>query len=441
MKKLIGTVAVAALLASAAFAELSISNWVRQLWSPVKYNGGDVVTNSQNAWGTGRTAGVGFNWVGDDENAGASFSFVVNPWDNGGMALDGNNIIWVKPWDFLKLTLGHWDGINDISTVNTASWDWVRPNNWLGNLYAENEHTGAMIEIFPVDGLTVRVGLPFGDGDTLNGYLSYGMFEALHAEVEYTITDLLGIKLAWLGGGNRHTSLSPAFYWTDANGNVTTTNPRLPYKYDSSTFYNIGEIDVLLQLLAVENLQLDLGARINLLNSSKLNDAYDAGLFDGFNPNPDKDGKQVFGGSIPTALIGLKAGYAINDKFSVKADFAVQTYKTVKDSAGDKFEQKPDFAFGVGVGVGLTDSLSLDADFRVLLHGEAKDAGVKISSDYYNTDPTFSFLVGLNYACSTNAVVGIGFQGKTNGGAIGDKISDRGDNFGFAVPIKVEVSF
>ena len=402
MKKLIGTVAVAALLASAAFAELSISNWVRQLWSPVKYNGGDVVTNSQNAWGNGRSAGIGFNWVGDDENAGASFSFVVNPWDNGGMALDGNNIIWVKPWDFLKLTLGHWDGINDISTVNTASWDWVRPNNWLGNLYAENEHTGAMIELFPVDGLTVRVGLPFGDGDTVNGYLSYGMFEALHAEVEYTITDLLGIKLAWLGGGNRHTTLSPAF-------------KDLPYKYDSSTFYNIGEIDVLLQLLAVENLQLDVGARINLLNAGKL-----------------KDSGYDIGDDFASSLIGLKAGYAINDKFSVKADFAVQTYKKI-----DGEKHKPDFAFGVGVGVGLTDSLSLDADFRALLNGDydydgyTKDGG----------DPTFSFLVGLNYACSTNAVVGIGFQGKTNGGAIGDKISDRGDNFGFAVPIKVEVSF
>ena len=413
MKKLIGTVAMAALLASAAFAELSIGNWVRQLWSPVAYNGDDVMTGSQNSWGTpGRSAGVGLNWVGDDEKAGAAFSFVVDPWGNT-HGLDGNNIIWVKPWDFLKLTLGHWDGINDISTVNTASWDWVRPNNWLDNLYAENEHTGAMIELFPVDGLTVRVGLPFVNPDK-----SYRMFETIHAEVEYTITDLLGIKLAWLGGDNDHRG---PFYTKNA------------YKYDSK-YMNVGEVDVLLQLLAVENLQLDVGARINILNAD-----YDdvapqvrAGMTQ---KEQDDYSKLSFYGQQefqmrPSALIGLKAGYNINDKFSVKADFAVQTWKKT-----EFVKHKPDFAFGVGVGVGLTDSLTLDADFRALLKGDI-DYGVATET----ADPTFSFLVGLNYACSSNAVVGIGFQGKTNGGEF-SPLSANSDNFGFAVPIKVEVSF
>ena len=418
MKKLIGTVAVAALLASAAFAELSISGGALQLWSPVKYNGGDVTTTAETPWGAARSASIGFTWVSEDEKAGSNFAFVYDQFTDKASP-DGNKLIWVKPWDFLKLTIGHWDGINDIGTVNTASWDWVRPNNWLGNLYAENEHTGAMIELFPVDGLTVRVGLPFGDTDTENGYLSYGMFEALHAEVEYTITDLLGIKLAWLGGGDRHNTLSP-------------TLARLPYKYDSSTFYNIGEIDVLLQLLAVENLQLDVGARINLLNAGKLKDKYEATKNTVNSVVLDEKGNFV--GGIASSLIGLKAGYAINDKFTVKADFAVQTYKKTGD-----YKQKPDFAFGVGVGVGLTDSLTLDADFRALLTGEADDDGNKFSNQ--DTDPTFSFLVGLNYACSSNASIGIGFQGKTNGGKLGNEMNNRGDNFGFAVPVRVNVSF
>ena len=418
MKKLIGTVAVAALLASAAFAELSISGGATQVWSPVAYNGGDVMTGIQNPWGGGaRSASVGFTWVSEDEKAGSNFAFIYDPWKgskvsygdsaaNGFADTDGNRLIWVKPWDFLKLSFGHWDGINDISTVNTASWDWIRPYNWLGNLYCENQATGALFEITPVDDLMIRVGLPFLSPD-----LSYHMFEALTVDVEYTITDLLGIKVGWRGGANGHNRLDGL------------SNPANTYKYDGS-YVNVGEIDVLLQLLAVENLQLDLGARINFLNGSKLEDVFDEDdLFD--------EDDNFVGGGVASSLIGIKAGYAINDKFTVKADFAIQTWKKIAE-----LKHKPDFAFGVGVGVALTDSLSLDADFRAKLNGDYDYDGVSFDGG----DPTFSFLVGLQYACSTNASVGIGFQGLTNGGKFGP-LSKNGDNFGFAVPIRMSVNF
>ena len=438
MKKLIGTVAVAALLASAAFAELSVSSWLRQVWSPVAYNGDDVMTGMQNSWGGGRTAGFGLKWVGDDEKAGMEISFVYDPWgrdaykvtldddgdgtvsknddpvsygDAAANALintDGNRLIWVKPWDFLKLSFGHWDGINDIQSVNTASWDWIRPWNWLGNLYCENQATGALFEITPVDDLMIRVGLPFVNPD-----LSYHMFEALTVDVEYTITDLLGIKVGWRGGAYGHNRLT----------GIDPDDVYKTYKYDGS-YVNVGEIDVLLQLLAVENLQLDVGARINLLNGSKLKDVFDEDdLFD--------EDDNFVGGGVASSLIGIKAGYAINDKFTVKADFAIQTWKKIAE-----LKHKPDFAFGVGVGVALTDSLSLDADFRAKLNGDYDYDGVSFDGG----DPTFSFLVGLQYACSTNASVGIGFQGLTNGGKFGP-LSKNGDNFGFAVPIRMSVNF
>ena len=401
MKKLIGTVAVAALLASAAFAELSMGVWIRQLWSPVAYNGGDVMTNSRNSWGDGRTGNIGFTWVGEDEKAGAEFAFIYNPWhakiagDEKGATVepitsysdafdmiesDGNRLIWVKPWDFLKLSIGHWDGINDIQVANTASWDWIRPGTWLSfkgvrtdNLYAENEATGALFEITPVDDLMIRVGLPFLDGDK-----SYHMFEALTADVEYTIPDIMKIMVGWRGGAYAY-----AAPWGGYDD----------YKVGDDWGYT-GEVDVFLGLIAVENLQLDVGARIAIAD-------YD-----------------VLGEEVDKVLIGLKAGYNINEKFNVKADFAVKISEIAD----------PSFAFGVGVGVGFTDTLSLDADFRGVLPGAEGE------------DPTFSFLVGLNYACSTNAIVGIGFQGKTNGGAIGP-LSANGDNFGFAVPVRVSVNF
>ncbi|MDE5581167.1 MAG: hypothetical protein K2I95_07075, partial [Treponemataceae bacterium] len=435
MKKLIGTAMLAALLATSAFAELSISGGATQLWSPIAYNGGDVMTGSQSPWGGGRTASIGFTWVSEDEKAGSAFTFVYNPWaGDKGIAPDGNRIIWVKPWDFLKLTLGHWDGINDITTPNTSSWyPWIRPGTWFAgdsHLYLENEHTGAMIEITPIDDLMIRVGLPFGDAtyDKVTRYsdkdgktedviyekngsandIAYRMFEQLHAEVEYTIADILGLKLAWVGGANnRDAAFSGA-----------------GYKNADDKFVNVGEIDVYANLLAVENLQLEVGARINLLNADEVSKLYAADI------TANKDPRDV-----ASALIGLKAGYNITDRFSVKADFSVLTYKK-GDIDSVTFKHKPDFQFGVGVGVGLTDSLSLDADFRGVLKGDYE-------ADGYTTDggdPTFSFMVGLTYACSTNASVGIGFQGKTNGGKIGP-LEERSDNFGFAVPILVNVSF
>ena len=392
MKKLIGTVAVAALLASAAFAELSISGGATQVWSPVAYNGGDVMTGTQCPWGDGRAASVGFTWVSEDEKAGAQFAIIYNPWSKKndgsrfpnevGISPDGNKLIWLKPWDFLKLSLGHWDGINDIQVANTASWDWIRPSTWLSfkgvrtdNLYAENEDTGVLIELTPVENLMVRVGLPFANEKEV----SYHMFEALTADVEYTITDLLGIKLGWRGG--RYSYAAPWGGYAD-------------YKVGDDWAVT-GEVDAFLSLVAVENLQLDVGARIAILDTDLIKPA-----------DADK------------VLIGLKAGYNINEKFNVKADFAVKISEIAD----------PSFAFGVGVGVGLTDTLSLDADFRGVLPGAEGE------------DPTFSFLVGVQYACSTNASIGIGFQGKTNGGNIGP-LSANGDNFGFAVPVRVSVNF
>ena len=401
MKKLIGTAMLAALFATSAFAELSISGGATQFWSPIAYNGGDVMTGSQNPWGGGRTGSVGFTWVSEDEKAGAQFSMVYDPWV-GGIQPDGNRIIWVKPWDFLKLSLGRWDGILDVSTVNTASWGWVRPNNWFeSNLYYENEGVGALFQLYPIEGLSINVGLPFGeefalefkdiDESTLddvendgkmtniknrgfNADVSYHMFEALRADVAYTITDIATITLGWRGGRATNKDV----YKADGKLNI------------------VGEVDVLVNLLAVENLQLDVGARVKVYGDSDF-----------------KKGKDL-------ALVGIKAGYNIMDNFAVNGDFAV-----VLNEKDD-----PRFQFGVGVGVGLTDSLSLDADFRAQLPNKS------------NVDPTLSFLVGLNYACSTNASVGIGFQGKTNGGQFGPLKERKGyTGFGFAVPIKIGVSF
>lgn len=317
-----------------------------------------------------------------------SFTFISNMFNDNFIAADGNNLIWVKPWDWLKLSLGHWDnaGGTDITTVNTASWDWLRPNIWTEHLYSENEHTGALFQITPVEDLYIAVALPFTNPDK-----AYHMFEALAADVAYTVPDVLKVMVGWRGGrydGGHRDDFA-----------LITGNDHEPFTEvfkSGSDFVNVGEVDIYASLLAVENLQLEVGARINILDSDKVGDG------------------------TSKALVGLKAGYNITDNFSIKADFATKIKKTLD----------PEFQFGVGLGVGLTDSLSLVADFRGLLQCN-------------DIDPIFSFLVGLNYACSSNAAVGIGFQGKVNNSAfpVYEWNHWPDNDFAFAVPIRVNVWF
>ena len=406
MKKLIGTAMLAALLATSAFAEISLGSWLRAIAAPAAGNGDSIYSGMTNSWGWGtRVARVDINGASEDGKIGFSMG-VYN--DVGGIGDGDNKAIWAKPWDWLKISLGRWDYTTFRGDLCFGSWNWIRPNNWLfddeGLTFDQlGAKSGMQLEVTPVEGLVVMWNLPMG-GNIGSWDKAYKMFEQQDIAAKYTIGDIGTIKAGWGGQGKRATNgkaweagdndidLGNGYYWNGGDvvkipNNVTTTDD----KY-------LGDINVAFDLTAVENLYLTVGAKISIANSDYKDD------------------------SFKFLKVAAGASYQILDNLKVAANFGVQTYE----------EDDPSFQFGVGVDVGLTDSLTLNVDFRGLFIGD--DAAGK------STDPSFSFMAGLQYACSSNGYVGIGFQGSTNGCGFLGKLGYE-DKFCWAVPIAVSCWF
>ena len=453
MKKLIGTVAVAAMLATAAFAEISFGSWLRVVAAPVAGDGDDIYSGMTNSWGGGaRVARVDINGTSEDGKVGFSMS-VFNDANNG-IANGENQVIWAKPWDWLKVSLGVWDYTTFRGDLCFGSWNWIRPANWIfedeGLTFDKlGAKSGMQLEITPVEGLVLMWNLPMSSWIASNWDKAYKMLEQSDAAVKYTIADVGTIKAGWGGKGVRKYKNKghaagygvvvgdKAYYYasrkdmyetmydlqdkalsgggdkdllaalTDEDGKINSdlldkTNYFAAMDASGEQKY-YGDINVAFDLTAVENLYLTVGAKISIAES---------GYKDLLEDKED----------FAFLKVALGASYKILDNLGVSANFGVQTYE----------KNDPSFQFGVGLDVGLTDALSMNVDFRGLFIGDT-EAGE-------STDPQFSFLVGLQYACSSNGYVGIGFQGTTGGCGFLGNLKHEND-FAWAVPIAVSCWF
>ncbi len=312
MKKLIGTVAVAALLATAAFAEISMGAWLRAIAAPVAGDGDDIYSGMTNSWGWGtRVARVDINGTSEDGKVGFSMG-VYNDADDG-IAAGDNKVIWAKPWDWLRISLGRWDYTTFRGDLCFGSWNWIRPENWLfadeGLTFDQlGAQSGMQLEITPIDGLLLMWNLPMGGKIGNNWEKSYKMLEKSEAAVKYTIGSVGTIKAGW-GGKDTRNDNDDRYY---------------------------GNVNVAFDLTAVENLYITVGARIAVASSDY--------QYDGFE----------------FLKVALGASYQILDNLGIAANFGVRTYK----------EYDPDFQFGVGVNFGFTDTLTLNVDFRGLIIGD-----------------------------------------------------------------------
>ena len=389
MKKLIGTAMLAALLATSAFAEITFGAWLRVLAAPVAGNGDDIVAGMVNSWGGGaRVARVDVRGTSEDEKVGFAME-VFN--DVSGISAGDNYAIWAKPWDFLKVSFGRYDYTAFRGDLCFGSWNWIRPYNWLFNdegltFDQLGNQCGILLELTPIEGLLIMWNLPIGSNADAWGP-AYKMFQKQDIAAKYTIGDIGTIKAGWEGQTSEY------------NGDAK----------------RLGDINVAFDLTAVENLYLTVGAKVAIANDD-------------------------FKGSDFNLLkIAAGASYQILDNLKVSANFGVQTHQTEGDA-----KHKPDFQFGVGVDVGLTDALSLTADFRGKFLGDTEVGDITVDAG----DPTFSFLVGLQYNISSNGYIGIGFQGSTNScGFLNEgwqkdiMKSPKADAFCWAVPIAVSCWF
>ncbi|MDE7291660.1 MAG: hypothetical protein K2N58_06410 [Treponemataceae bacterium] len=407
-----------------------------------------------NSWGWGtRVARVDINGTSEDGKIGFSMG-VYNDVD-GGLQPGDNKVIWAKPWDWLKISLGRWDYTTFRGDLCYGSWNWIRPANWIfedeGLTFDQlGAKSGMQLELTPVEGLVIMWNLPMG-GQISSWDKSYKMFEQSDAAVKYTIGSIGTIKAGWRGDGSRNYKNKghdagygvvvgdKAYYYAstkDVQDAISALNDKFPSPgsddqklldaltsrdwYAKENYFDAvdpsgerkywGDVNVAFDLTAVENLYVTVGAKIALAESDY---------------KEDMDFKFL--------KVALGASYQILDNLKVSASFGMQTYET-KYTEKD-VTRKPDFQFGVGVDFGLTDALTLNADFRGKINGDREVDGK--TDDVKNQ---FSFLVGLQYSISSNGYVGIGFQGTTGGtGFLGNLGYE--DKFAWAVPIAVSCWF
>lgn len=312
MKKLIGTVAVAAMLATAAFAEITVSGWGRGIWAPIGYDG-DAKMTYGTSWGN--LPRVGINVAGESENIG----FLINFQGDGGVpGINDNAHVWGKPWDWLKITVGQFhDNMLRIDGCFGA-FDWLRG----GALGVGEDFTfkriakkGAEIALTPVDGLYIAAGFDIedvADRDFVD-ILKVGQYAA-----GYKIEDLLAIKAQYIGDIWRGEALD----------------------------YDDGIINVGVDLLMIENNFISIGA---------------------FIPTDfDKDAVTIaatYTGGFDALTLHAIAQADINGKASL--------WLGEKDEKGNEKESSVDatnLTIGVGVDYDLGNGLKIQGDVRTQLY-------------------------------------------------------------------------
>ena len=413
MKKLIGTVAVAALLASAAFAEVSFGAWLNNTTAPVAGDGDDIVAGVNNPWGGLRSARIGISYLSDDEKVGMNIGMAYN---EGAFGFFGNNHFYVRPWDWLKVSVGGFDD-NDTglrSDLCLPSWGWLRPQNAIrwgeGITFSDIAGNGFRLQLFPVDGLQVALLVPYSSTFTA----VEDVYRQAKIGAGYTIGDIGAIKVQWHGKStDKKAAKAAGFYydddpiasddifdpskWLDDDGEIFVPD-FTKLTYDDGTGKGSGGVlntfEVAFDLTAIDGMFLTVGGAFDIAEDSDNNEY----------------------------TISLGWSYNLTDAFTLLLDASARFY-------GDS-DEDPMFGAAVGVNFGFTDSLSLDAELRYLHTGEDADS--------------ISFLVGLNYNLSSNGLLGIGFQGNYKG-INEDGYSLAGlkaaDDFVWAVPIRASIWF
>ena len=252
MKKIVGTIAAIALAASSAFAGANFGmGFNRGFFTPFAWDG-EAKADISTSWGNAPRIGASFSAASEDVGVVADVKF-----DNGGVAVNDNAYIWVKPASWLKIQIGQ--SFDDTLRGNACfgTWDWLRPGNILGEdltstrvcanplAGAHAPLVGAIVMVDPIEGLHITASVPVyglakkSDTDpTLvsTGYVANtweSIAKSMQVAAGYTIPDVMQIKAQWIGNG--------------ANG---------------------GVINAAVALKAVEGMTLDVGAFYNTASTA-----------------------------------------------------------------------------------------------------------------------------------------------------------------------------
>ncbi len=410
MKKLIGTAMLAALLATSAFAEISLSGWGRGIWAPVGYDG-DVKMTRGTSWGDAERIGV--TVAGNSDNIGFVFAFHA---DGGSIGIHDVANVWTKPWDWLKVTIGKIQ--DDTLRVNNGfgQFAWLRTGagkvgedltfqrfGGYGGYKCGGDFTGAEISLTPVDGLYIAAGFKMDQTVDFVDVLKVSQYAA-----GYKIEDLLAIKAQYIGIPTWYEATDKKHWILDEKEGPKEVNMYV-FSCDGDNYYGI--INAAVDLLMIENNFISIGAYI-----------------------PTDFDKQI-------AISAVYNGWF--DALSLKALVGVMLQKFEPQNA-DKY-LKTELEIGVGVGYDLGNGLAIEADVR----SELTFPGYDNSSTFGDVTVGAFFTKSFsNGKCGIGAEVAIpfgkgdnGWKDSPNKNTVDMTQFAASDKVHLAIPVMVEFSF
>jgi hypothetical protein len=394
MKKALALLMIFALVASVAFAEVSIGAWGRGIFLPVNHNGDDSITDTAPSWGgwAGDESRIGFTIAGNSDNVG----FVIDGnVDGGAFSMGDNQYIWVKPVDMLTLRMGNL--YDDTLRGNAAfgSFNWYRP---LGNGDGEDitfsrvgmnrSREGFEVALAPMDALYVA--LYFYN---LDKNLTENLFSNMQFAVGYTIDGIGQIKGQILTTAKMEdpTYALPAnpddytYGWVDHDGDPSTESvwgPEAVATSSGKVDETGAKIELAFNLTMVENLFVEIGFGMETNNKVDTSEAKDINLYAKYNMDAltihflsmNSVYKDAADDSKISYKVALGADYDIGDGIGVAADF------TFGDNTEDNTD--PVVTGFAGVTKGFSNG-KIGAGVQVLNDGEDTHFGIPVVMEYW----------------------------------------------------------
>ena len=405
-KTLIAVAAAAALTATSAFAEITFGAWLRSALIPVAYDGEDYLGGLTQSWGgAARTAVLGVNGVSEDGMAG--FTFEIRNQAGEGINMGDRTVAWLKPIEQLKLSVGKFDDGDNGFRQGTGfgAWDYVRPSkttelffNGDDGIMDKKSGDGFMAEIFPIEGFKIMVNVPFLQYKKEVHNWVYDS-KAKTWKDDDKATEVEYVKHAY--DIYKKTQIGAA-YTIDGVGElkVLWTNVSEETKVGTKKYNDVGNLGIAFNLSAVENLNLAIGAKFDI---------------------SDKE----IDGAGNKAYFATKASYNVSDAITFNM---VGGIKLFKDDDMD-----PKWGIGAGVDYVVMDGLTVNADIRYMSETKYDGNGAE--------DDSLSFLIAAAKTIGSNASLGVGFEGATNGGGFSTFKAAKTDAFAWCVPVMFNLSF
>ena len=297
MKKTLIAIAAAAAVTTSAFAEITFGAWGRGVLAPVASNGDGTQAFQSTSWGGQPRVGFEINGVSDN----VGIRVTMNADDGSGVAIHDEAKIWVKPFDFLKIQAGKIQNNTLRGDWCFGSWNWLRPS-WIndeGITFSNFENTGMQVELFPVEGLYIAVGVPlkkngwnkdgeaweYGkgkDGDKYAGDVGETYRNAV-VQAAYTIAGIGQIKAAYRGsneiknGEYKKGVIEAAFASRGDNALVEGLGFEVGVKYDLTSKDDGGDATKIaagVSYNGIENLGLAANAVVNIPKDTDVNKVY-----------------------------------------------------------------------------------------------------------------------------------------------------------------------